>query len=443
MRKLLLAIFALGFAVALAQGTPTLTIWWNKGYYPEEDEALKRVVAEWEKESGYKVDLSFYSTEDIPKKVLSAVEAGQPPDIAFSHFADWQLNPKLAWEGKLEDVSDIVAPIKDKYTQGALQSVFLYNNVKKKRSYYAVPIEQQTIHIHYWQDLVAQAGLDEASIPKIWDGFWDYWKRAQKNLRRKGKRIYGLGLPMSTGASDTYFVFEQILAAYGAELLDNNGELQIDQPAVREKIIKALDFYTSFYRQHYVPPGAVNWLDPDNNVNFLNHTTVMTPNPTLSIPASQRSKPDVYYKEIATVEWPDRPDGTPITYLVSVKSATIFANSRHKEAAKSFLRFLIQPKHLGDYIKGSLGRWFPVMPDLLKDPFWTDPKDPHISVAVRQFTRRPTRPFYQVFNPAYSQVNAENVWGKAIGRVVVDGWSPAKAADEAIARIEQIFSGWR
>ena len=34
----------------------------------------------------------------------------------------------------------------------------------------------------------------------------------------------------------------------------------------------------------------------------------------------------------------------------------------------------------------------------------------------------------------------ENVWGKAVHRVVTEGISPEQAVDEAIARIKQILS---
>ena len=34
----------------------------------------------------------------------------------------------------------------------------------------------------------------------------------------------------------------------------------------------------------------------------------------------------------------------------------------------------------------------------------------------------------------------ENVWGKAVHRVVADGISPEQAVDEAIVRIKQILS---
>ncbi|MEM1281826.1 MAG: ABC transporter substrate-binding protein, partial [Cyanobacteria bacterium P01_H01_bin.152] len=179
-----------------------------------------------------------------------------------------------------------------------------------------------------------------------------------------------------------------------------------------------------------------------NNVQFLNQTVLMTPNPTLSIPASQREDNKLYREQIVTLPFPSEPDGEPMTYLASIKQALIFSEANNPQAAKDFLRYLIEPKRLNAYVKGALGRWFPVMDAALSDPFWADPADPHISVAVQQFTQSPTRPFYHAVNPAYAQVQADNVWGQAIGHVVTDGWTPEAAVDEAIGQIQKILAEW-
>ena len=42
---------------------------------------------------------------------------------------------------------------------------------------------------------------------------------------------------------------------------------------------------------------------------------------------------------------------------------------------------------------------------------------------------------------ARARSGSENVWGKAVHRVVTEGISPEQAVDEAIARIKQILSG--
>lgn len=425
------------------EGGGQVVLWWNKSYYPEEDAALERIIEQWELESGNTAELSFFTTEDLPKKILSAVEAGNPPDIAFAHLNDWQINPRLAWLGQLEDVSDVVGPMEDAYTEAALKSVSLYNNVADTRGYYAIPLEAQTIHVHYWKPLLQEAGMSPDDIPNDWDAFWDFWIQAQQALRDQQGRedIYALGFPMSAQATDTYFLLQQFFEAYGVRFMDDDGQLLFDDQEVMDGIAKVLEWETNFYQEGVVPPGAINWLDPDNNVNFLNQTTVMTPNPSLSIPASQLEDEAIYLEQIGTQALPNGPDGNPLTYMVSIKSAIIFSESKNKEGAKDFMSYLIQPARLADYLKASLGRWFPVMPEVLEDPFWSDTEDPHIAAAFQQFQQE-TRPFQTSLNPAYHEVLAQNVWGNALGQIIVGGASPDQAAQQAATQIKQIFEQW-
>jgi multiple sugar transport system substrate-binding protein len=426
------------------QAPPVLRIYWNRGFYSEEDQALQKVVSEWEQQKKTAVQLSFFSSDDILNQTAIALENNNAPDIVFAHRADYTLEPRWALEGKLVEVSDVLGSVKDKYSSTALKAAYSYDKADQKRGYYGIPIEVQAIHIHYWRDLLEQVGLKDSDIPNDWQGFWDFWRQAQDRLRQSGqKEIYGLGLPLSTKASDTFFLFEQILDAYNIELLDQQGQLQLSNPKVRQGIITALDWLTQFYRDQYVPPEALNWVDSDNNVNFLNRSTLMTANPSLSIPASQREDNEVYTKRIATREFPSKPNGQPMNYLVSVKQALIFKESKNTKAAKDFLAYLIQPERLNTYVKGSLGRWFPVMPDSLQDAFWKNSTDRHVAVAVRQFAQRPTRPFYHALNPAYSQVQAENVWGQAMSAILVEGKSSEAAVDEAIGHIQTIFAEWQ
>ena len=50
-----------------------------------------------------------------------------------------------------------------------MQAVNLLNGQTGKRSIYAMPVAQQIEHIHVWKDLVEQAGLDLADVPKTWN----------------------------------------------------------------------------------------------------------------------------------------------------------------------------------------------------------------------------------------------------------------------------------
>lgn len=430
----------------LVADTPTensgLTIFWNKGFVLEEDEAVEQLVRDWEAKSGVDVRLSFYNTSEIAPTTLRAIQAGTPPDILFASISVY---PISEWKGKLADVSDVVKSAEDLYLPNALQAAKVYGDRNGEPRYYTTPLNQATTHIFYWKDLLAQAGYSPADIPRDWNGFWEFWKTVQDTLRSQPglDQIYGIGLPLSGGSSDTYRIFEHVLEAYDVQILDAQGRLLLDRPDVRQGVIKCLNWYVQFYQQAYVPPQAVDWLDPDNNRKFLDRVVVMTPNASLSIPATVRNDPDTYLNKLGTVEFPNRPNGEPTPHLVDVNQVIIFKNSPNQAAAKDFLLYLIQPDALDNFLKSSYGRFLPVTTQLKDNPFWSDPADPHISTAVKTLTEGVTKPYDNALNPVYGVVMEENVWGQAIHRMAVKGISAEQAADQAIAQIKQIFDQWR
>jgi multiple sugar transport system substrate-binding protein len=416
----------------------SLTIMWDKGYVLEEDEAIEQVVTGWEQQSGNDAKLAFYNSGEIAPKTLRSSQAGAPPDVLF---AAKSLYPISDWKGKLADVTDLIQPHKASYMTSALQAATIYgtNRKEKEQRYYAVPLAQDTTHIYYWKDLLQQAGYRPEDIPTDWDSFWQFWKTAQEKLEAKGQPIRALGLPLSIGAMDVYRIFEHVLAAYEVQILNAQGELQVDRPEIRQGIIQCLNWYIQLYRAGYVPQNATNWLDPDNNRNLLDRTVLMTPNPSLSIPAAIHNDPETYRK-LGTIEFPNKPNGEPLPHLVTVRQAVIFADAPHATAAKSFLAYLVQPNILNRFLKAAYGRFLPVTTQLQQDPFWLDPADPHISTVATTIAEGRTRPFNNVLNPAYGVFLEENVWGQVLHQMAVENLSAEAAADRAIARLRQIFA---
>jgi ABC-type glycerol-3-phosphate transport system substrate-binding protein len=85
---------------------------------------------------------------------------------------------------------------------------------------------------------------------------------------------------------------------------------------------------------------------------------------------------------------------------------------------------LIQPKVNNERLKAGLGRFLPPMPSIAKnDPFWLDPKDPHVVAYTQQGLLGPTVPNFWVFNPAVAQVQNEHVWSV--------GWTDVMQGDNA------------
>ena len=426
-------------AVSSSSDTNILRLWWDKGYILEEDEAIARIVDTWQQKSGQRAEIKFYTADEITQKARRAIQAGNPPDILFSSRAEY---PLLAWQGKLANVSDIVEPAEQLYTNTSRMAAYLYNNVAKKQTYYSVPLHQGTIHVFYWKDLLSKAGKNPEDIPRDWDQFWEFWKTVQRQLQLEQPDIYGLGIPYSQEASDTYYLFEQILEAYNVAILDDRGNIRVDQENVRQGIIDCLKWYANFYEQGYVPSSALNWLDPDNNREFINRKVVMTPNPTLSIAIALNEDGEASLKNLGMMEFPNKPDGNPIKHIVSVRQAVVIAEATNKTIAKDFLAFLIQPEVIGNYLKSAGGRYLPAIKAARHDYFWTNPANIHVAAATKTLTNGQTKLFYSAKYPPYSLVLEQNIWGQALKSIVVNQVSPEQAADNAIAQIESIFAEW-
>ncbi|MGZ5240611.1 MAG: ABC transporter substrate-binding protein [Caldimonas sp.] len=446
-----IATCALAFAgQALAQ--EKLTVWWVKGFYKSEDDALFAAIKKFEaKHPKIKIELSQYAIQDMIPKTVSALDSGSPPDVAYADVYDFQVTAKWAFDGKLEDISSVIDPLRTKFEPTALSTTFLYNDQTKTRAYYAFPIKQQTMHIQYWKDMLADAGFKDSDIPTSWKEYWNFWcDKVQPAYRQKtGTRAFGIGQPLGVDSSDSFYSFLTFMDAYNVKLVNDSGKLLVDDPTVRQGLINALSDYTAVYTKGCSPPSSTSWKDPDNNVAFHNKTTVMTHNATISIAAkwlddmnntaltdAQRAIAKKNYTElIATSGFPNKPDGSKMIYRAAIKTGVIFKDAKNKAAAKQFVSFFLDEANLTPYVEGSLGRWFPVTKVAQQSPFWKG--DPHRLAVYNQFMNGTTT-FEFTKNYKFTVLNNENVWAKAANRVLNEKVPVDKAVDEMIARIKAV-----
>src|SRR3984893_7255496 len=255
--------------------TTTAEVWWAQGFAQEEDISFKKTVADYEKASGNKIDYSIIPFAPERQKIVSAVTSGVVPDLFHNNL--FESVALFAWDDKLVDVSDVVATQKEEYTEAALLSVYCYNRVEKRRSFYGVPYTAGVSANHIWGSLVQKAGYTIEDIPKTWDAFYDFFKGVQKKLREQGMRnVYGLGFQVTTNGADPNSTFNYFLTAYGGQnIVTRDGKLHLDDPQVREAAIKALTYPTTAYKEGFAPPSAINWNDADDNNAFHAKQIVM------------------------------------------------------------------------------------------------------------------------------------------------------------------------
>jgi len=417
----------------------TAEMWWAQGFAKEEDASLKKLVAEYEKASGNKIELQIVPFAPLRQKNVAAMQTGVVPDIMET--ADLEFASLQSWDDKLLDVSDIVETQKADYAPIALESCFLYNGVSKKRGYYVVPLRITGWPFHIWGSLVEKAGFKMADIPNKWDDFLDFFMPVQDNLRKQGMRnIYAYGYQLTANGVDPIATFNAFMIAYGGKnLVTPDGKLNSADPQVRAAAARAIERLTTPYKKGYVPPGVVNWNDADDNNAFHAKLMVMDFDGTISTEVAIYDKKDDY-NDIVTKGLPLDNDGKEIPAQIITNGAVIPKGAKNVAAAKEFLKYAAQPKVLNEWLKGGLGRFMVPVPEIAKnDPFWLK-EDPHRKAYTELTLLGQLMPIYETYNPAIAEVNGEHLFSVAEFDVMNNGMSPEQAIDKAFKRAEGIFA---
>jgi multiple sugar transport system substrate-binding protein len=439
---------SLAVAAAGALGRPyianaaatTATVWWTQGFAEEEDVAFRKMVADYQKASGNTIDYSIVPFAPLRQKEISAITSGSVPDVM--EFADFELLPMSAWQDQLVDVSDVVESQKSQFMDTALHSTYCYNNATKKRSFYAVPMKAAGIPFRYWRSLIEKAGYKDADVPNKWDEFVDFFRPVQDKLRAQGMRnIYAYAYQLTATGVDPHITFQGYMNAYGGkDLVTPDGRIHTDDPQIKEAAVKALVKLTTAYKDGYVPPGCTSWNDADDNNAFHSKLVVMDYDGSLSTEVALYKDKD-QYNDIVTYGLPLGNDGKPVASPLPIFGALVPKGANNVELAKEFLKYTIEPKVLDEYLKGGLGRWMIPMPEVTRtDPFWRDPKDPHVVAYTKLTVDSPTIALYEAFNPAFAEINTHEIFSIAEFDVMKNGMAPEAAIDKAFTEIEKIFA---
>ncbi len=187
-----------------------------------------------------------------------------------------------------------------------------------------------------------------------------------------------------------------------------------------------------------MPPAVLNWNDADDNNAFHSKLVVMDFDGTISTEVAVYHKKEDY-DDILTLGLPLSNDGKPLPPQVFSFGLTIPKGAQNPTVAKEFVKFTVQPKVLGDYLKAGLGRWVPPMQSIAKDdPFWLK-EDPHRTAYTNMTLFGPTMPVYEAYNPGMARADAENAMMNSVIDVMNNGMTAQAAIDKAFKRVETIF----
>ncbi len=441
------------FAAPFALAQDKLTVWWGKGFYKAEDDALFAAIKKFEaKNKNVKIELSLYAPQEMIPKSVAALDAGNPPDVAYGDVYDFQVTAKWAYDGKLEDISSLIDPIRARFEPAALSTTFLFNNAAQNRAYYAFPIKQQTMHIQYWKDMLADAGFKDSDIPQDLEGVlgllvrqgagrlspenrqprvrhrlpdWGRFERLvlfvpdlhgrlqrqtgerfRQAARRRPRRAPGA----DERADRLHAGVHQRLHAAVVDELEGSGQQrgvpqQDDRTHPQRNDIDRRQVARRHEQRHPHRCAARHSEEELHRVDRHGRVPQQTGRHQDDLPRRGEDRRDLQGRE-------EQGDGQ----AVRQRSCSDEAN-------------------LTPYVEGSLGRWFPVTKGAQQSAFWKS--DPHRLAVYNQFMAG-TTPFEFTKNYKFTVLNNENVWAKAMNRILNEKVPVDKATDELIARIKAV-----
>src|SRR5882724_2278190 len=77
----------------------TAEVWWVQGFVQEEDISFKKIVADYEKTCGNKIELSIIPFAPGRQKIVAAMQTGVVPDMFTNNPAE--IIALYAWDDKL------------------------------------------------------------------------------------------------------------------------------------------------------------------------------------------------------------------------------------------------------------------------------------------------------------------------------------------------------
>jgi multiple sugar transport system substrate-binding protein len=304
--------------------------------------------------TGVQVRVDSENWEDVRPKAAVAANVGSGPDIIITTNDDAQKFPN-----KLLDVSDLAEYLGGKYG-GWYDVCNRYS--KRDGKWIGIPMGCAGNALVYRKSHIQKAGFEE--IPKDLAG---YLKLCQ-GLKKNGTPA-GFALGHATGDANCWTHW--CLWAHGGKMVNEKNQVVLNSP----ETIAALEYAKQLYVTYI--DGTLSWLDPSNNKAFLTGDISLTSN-GISIYYAAKTSDDPKMKamgeDIFHSNFPVGPAGVPTEQNLFF-NMVIFKYSKYPNAAKDYLRFMMEKEQYFPWQTASIGYTAHPLAAFAENPFWTqDPK---------------------------------------------------------------------
>jgi N,N'-diacetylchitobiose transport system substrate-binding protein len=263
----------------------TVTTWIMDPGSPKLQEVFNDYAKDFEAEhAGTEVKIEFVPWAQAHDKFTTAIAGGKVPDVA-EMGTTW--TPEFADQGAFEEVPAAGA---GEYVSSLVDAATLDGKVWGKPWYAGAR------GLIYRKDVFKKTGI--AAPPKTWDEL----AADAAAIKAKGGGIYPIAF---NGLTEHYYL--PTIWQAGGEIATHDGDswkAAVNSP----EAVKAIDYYTSFYKDGYTPKAAIGWEEPDAQEAFINGDIAMLVAGGWTYNSIIQTKPELKAK-IGTALEPAGPSG--------------------------------------------------------------------------------------------------------------------------------------
>ena len=369
-------------------------------------------------QTGIPVRVDYLAWDNMPAQVAVVANTGAGPDIVVGFGPD----PHL-YTGKLVELTDIAEYLGKKYG-GWFALAELYGKKPNSADWIGIPMGGSSGPVVYRTAWVKAAGFDK--IPTDLDQFLTLCR----NLKKNGHPC-GFALGHALGDANGYAQF--LLWAHGGRLVDEGGHVVLDSKETRA----ALDYAKAM--QETMIAGTLAWNDASNNKAFASGDISLTSNGVSIYYAAKTSKDPALQAVAADTDHANLPigaaKGPPMS--CTTLNAMVFKHTKFPNAAKEFLRFMMEAPQYDPWLTASLGYWSEPLKAYAGSAVWDS--DPKLEVFKTAMGTQYYQGYAGPINEAAGTVYNDFVLVDMFARVVSGDSSPDDSIRAAVRAASRYY----